>query len=67
MRRPLSEVNYKLERAFSGWIALVCLVVVAFTGSWVAAFLTVAFGVVDTSISRLTEVLDHALSKREAS
>jgi hypothetical protein len=64
MRRPLSEVDYKLERAISGWIALACLVVVAFTGSWVAAFLAVAFGVVDTSISRLTEVLDHALSNR---
>lgn len=55
----VSKVDYKLDRVGSGAIAVVALICCAFTGSWVAAFIAVAFGVVDTTCSRALELL-HA-------
>jgi len=62
MRIP-SDMDYKTDRIVNGWIAIVALGWCAITGSWVAAFIAVAFGVVDSSASRALELWHYRISK----
>jgi uncharacterized membrane protein len=49
MSRIISHTNFSLNRAFSSAIAIIALIDCAFTGSWVAAAVAIAFGIVDVN------------------
>ena len=55
----ISSFPHKKSRALSGLIALVALIDCAITGSWVAALIAIAFGVIDTNADLAIEAWEY--------
>lgn len=61
----MTNMDHASNRGISGLIALLALLDCAVTGSWVAAFIAVAFGVVDCFLDRFLEILEDDLENED--
>jgi hypothetical protein len=55
----LDRMDHQSNRRGSSVVSLIALIDCAVTGSWVAAFIAVMFGVVDVTLDRWLEIQAH--------